>query len=313
MTAPRTAPTGRFLCAQAARSRGDALGGTAPRGTFWVLIEHRGAWPINGFDGLDLDPEVYAAVFSAAQARRARILLVRRHGARGTSPSARWGVMHLAGPGDLRQEWGSWREDEDLGRIPGALSRVQIGEGSPREGSSPPVILVCAHAQHDVCCAIEGRPVARELARRWPEQVWECSHVGGDRFAANVLVVPDGVYYGNLAADSAVPVLEGHLADRIDAAHLRGYTDLAPVEQVAVGAALHHDGPAGRFAHGIESAVFEDGHWRVLVHRTSPHRGLLEVALSATRSAPQQLTCRGLQKASAVQFAVEAVREVDLP
>ena len=35
--------------------------------------------------------------------------------------------------------------------------------------------------------------MAAVLAERWPDLVWECTHVGGDRFAANILVVPDGV------------------------------------------------------------------------------------------------------------------------
>lgn len=293
-----------FRCADAARERGDGIAGTAPRGTYWVLVEHRGGWPVNGFDGLDLDPDVYAEVFAAAQALRARILLIRRHGRRSRAASGHWGVMHLAGAGDLRQRWGRWRHDADLLGISEALR--EVAEPADVEPSGKPVILVCAHAQHDLCCAIRGRPVAAALAAQWPEQVWECSHVGGDRFAANVLVVPDGVYYGNLEADSAVQVIEEHLADRIGAEHLRGYTDLAPVEQVAVTAALEHWGPAGRFAHRIDSADFEDGHWRVQVRRL-PTEQVIEVELIASRTVPHQLTCRGPQKAMAVTFTVQSV------
>lgn len=313
-------PQHAFRCADAARQRGDGIAGTAPRGTYWVLVEHRGGWPPNGFDGLDLDPEVYAQVFAAAQALRARILLVRRHGRRSRASTGRWGVMHLAGPGDLRQVWGRWRHDEDLLGICEALRDVADPANAGKLNEDP-VLLVCAHSQHDVCCAVRGRPVAAALAARWPEQVWECSHVGGDRFAANVLVVPDGVYYGNLDADSAVGVIEGHLADRIDPEHLRGYTDLAPVEQVAVSAALEHGGAAGRFDHRIESADFEDGRWRVRVRgpvqnapadapnpaTDEPAPSLLEVVLHASRTEPRQLTCRGLQRAVATAFTVESV------
>lgn len=296
-----------FRCADAARERGDSIAGTAPRGSYWVLVEHRGGWPVNGFDGLGLDPEVYGQVFAAAQALRARILLIRRHGRRSRATTGHWGVMHLAGPGDLRQIWGRWRHDADLLGIRDALREVaQPAAVTPAGPEGQPVILVCAHAQHDLCCAIRGRPVAAALAERWPKQVWECSHVGGDRFAANVLVVPDGVYYGNLEASSAVDVIEDHLAGRIGSRYLRGYTDLAPVEQVAVGAALEHWGPAGRFDHRIDSAAFEDGRWRVRVRRV-PTEQVLEVELTASRTVPHQLTCRGPQKAMAVTFTVESV------
>ena len=67
-----------------------------------------------------------------------------------------------------------------------------------------PILLVCTHGVHDTCCALRGRPVAAALAARWPGQVWECSHVGGDRFAPNVVVLPDGFYYGNLDPETAV-------------------------------------------------------------------------------------------------------------
>ena len=72
--------TERFFCSDAARIRGDSIVGTAPHGLVWVLIEYRGGWPPNGFDGLNLEPAVKTLVFAAAQAIRARVLLVRRHG-----------------------------------------------------------------------------------------------------------------------------------------------------------------------------------------------------------------------------------------
>src|SRR3712207_3936442 len=83
-----------------------------------------------------------------------------------------------------------------------------------------------------MCCAIEGRPVAIALARHSPGQVWECSHVGGDRFAANVLVLPTGQLYGRVtdpvALASATEVGQV-LADR-----LRGQVGLPPAAQAAV-------------------------------------------------------------------------------
>src|SRR3712207_7703861 len=44
--------------------------------------------------------------------------------------------------------------------------------------------------------------------------VWECSHLGGDRFAANVLLVPTGDLFGSLDAASAVDVVRAHDEDR---------------------------------------------------------------------------------------------------
>ncbi|WP_453985010.1 sucrase ferredoxin [Brevibacterium casei] len=321
-----------FRCSTAARERGDGIVGTAPMGTYWVLIEHRGGWPLNGFEGLDIDWRVRSEVFYAAQALRARILLIRRPGKRTRSGPGVWGVMHLESPGRLRQMWGSWNEDADLLDICNALEvcRQRSAESSLAEavdlpdvdlpgvdldetydaGLLPPVILVCAHGQHDVCCAVRGRPVAAVLAEQWPDLVWECTHVGGDRFAANILVVPDGVYYGNLDEDTAVEVITGHLADEIDGFHLRGYTDLNSLEQVAVAAVLTARGPAGRFDYAIGGVTSDAGRWTVRVVGLRADLGSFDVEIGVSRGAPNFLTCRGVERAVANVFTVTAVREV---
>ena len=57
---------------------------------------------------------------------------------------------------------------------------------------------------------VHARPARRLLRRARPadgggagrrrtrEHTWEVSHIGGDRFAANLLVLPDGLYYGRV-------------------------------------------------------------------------------------------------------------------
>ncbi|MEW2131950.1 sucrase ferredoxin [Streptomyces sp. NPDC005435] len=295
--------TDRFFCADAARIRGDSLAGTAPRGAVWVLIEYRGGWPSNGFDGLGLAPEVKALVWSAAHAVRARILLIRRTARPRPAGPGRWAVLHYERSGAYRQRWGTWTSDEDLVEIADALQ-------SPGGLGQPPVVLVCVHGRHDICCAVRGRPVARVLGERWPNLVWECTHVGGDRFAANVVVLPDGVYYGRLDAASAVGVIEEHLAGRIQAEHLRGYTDLAPVQQVAVAALLERFGPAARHAYTVTDTVRDGDDWRVRVELHAPRPTAFDVTLRARRTGPYRLTCSGPVPSPAVVYAVTSVRPV---
>ncbi|WP_338692689.1 sucrase ferredoxin [Streptomyces sp. Q6] len=285
----------RFFCADAARLRGDSLAGTAPYGSTWVLIEYRGGWPPNGFDGLPLEPVTKQRVFAAAHAVRARILLIRRHGRRGPAGPPRWAVLRYGNDGAHRQTWGTWRRDEDLADIADALD-------TPGDLGAPPVVLVCAHGMHDVCCAVRGRPVGRALSERWPDLVWECTHVGGDRFAANVVVAPDGVYYGNLDAASAVTAVEQHLADRVHADHLRGFTNLLPAQQVAVAALLSRYGPAGRHHYAIEETSRDGDRWFVRVTSRSLRSPVYDVDVRSHRAPPRQLTCGGLSVSSAVAY-----------
>jgi hypothetical protein len=103
-------------------------------------------------------------------------------------------------------------------------------EWQPYDG---PLYLVCTHGRHDRCCALRGRPVAQALSRRYPERTWECSHVGGDRFAANLVVLPEGLYLGRIAADRVVAVVEDLAQGRLPAGHVRGRSSLPLPVQAA--------------------------------------------------------------------------------
>ncbi|RCK69562.1 sucrase ferredoxin [Desertihabitans brevis] len=273
--------------------------GTASPGRSWVLVEHPGRWPVRGFVDLPLALEIRRRVALAAAGAGARILLVRRHGRRDGDEALRWAVVHHEDSGAHRQTWGTWADEDDLLALPDAL-------GAPGHTGHPPVLLVCAHGVHDTCCAVRGRPVAAALAARWPELTWECSHVGGDRFAANLVVAPDGVYYGGLDAGSAVDVVADHLAGRIGPTFLRGYTTLPAPEQVAVVEALRVLGPLGR--HELEvlgSEPAEEG-WEVRLRR----RGigtLVTVQLATERSRPEQLTCRAAGPSTVASHRATAV------
>jgi hypothetical protein len=95
-----------------------------------------------------------------------------------------------------------------------------------------PLILVCTNGRHDQCCANRGRPLIRALREsRWADHVWECSHIGGDRFAANVVVLPQSLYFGRVEPDSAVPMLEALDTGRVDLSCYRGRTSLTLAEQ----------------------------------------------------------------------------------
>jgi hypothetical protein len=86
-----------------------------------------------------------------------------------------------------------------------------------------PLFLVCTHGKHDPCCARKGRPLFEALAEQLdPEWVWQVTHIGGDRFAGNLVCLPHGLYYGRVAREDAVGVLDEHFNGRVSLAHYRG-------------------------------------------------------------------------------------------
>ncbi|MDN5763719.1 MAG: sucrase ferredoxin [Microlunatus sp.] len=236
-------PDPAFRCATAARERGDPPLGTAPVARSFLLIEHPGPWRFDALAGTDWSAGIKAELTAAVRDAGARLLLIRRPGRRRRHGPRSWGAVRVGGSGI----WGTWHDERDLGEAAAAL-RSAVGSTPPDAAptaAANPVLLVCAHGVHDACCAVRGRPVAAALAERWPAATWECSHVGGDRFAANLVVLPDGTYYGNLGQDSAVAVVSDHFDGRVDPGHLRGSTRWAPPAQAAVGAIHRHFGPFG--------------------------------------------------------------------
>jgi (2Fe-2S) ferredoxin len=122
------------------------------------------------------------------------------------------------------------------------------------------------------------------------------------------VVAPDGVYYGNLDVESSVATIEEHLAGRIHAEYLRGYTDLFPAQQTAVGATLRRFGPAGRNDYTV-AATFRDGdHWQIRITGRPPHPAHIDVELQARRALPCQLTCRGPAMSSALVYELISIR-----
>jgi hypothetical protein len=75
--------------------------------------------------------------------------------------------------------------------------------------------------------------VAQALERTRPGQVYECSHLGGHRFAANVLVLPDGLCFGRLDARTAQTLADELDAGRLPLERLRGRTSYEPEQQAA--------------------------------------------------------------------------------
>ena len=298
-----------FRCSDAARARGDQLTGTAPPATRWLLIEYPGPWAVDALGGSSIDPTIQQQLRAAAGRARARLLLIRRPERRASAAPERrlWAVLGRGAPAAT----GSWGDDGDLSAAARALDdptnpTADPTDDEPESGDqSAPMILVCAHGVHDVCCAVRGRPVARALAEVWPDQTWECSHVGGDRFAPNVVILPDGVYYGDLDPESARSVVADHLAGVVRTDHLRGFSGYPPPVQAAMAALYRRLDPAT--ARGLayrDHDVLDDGGWRV---RFGLEQAAPVVEISAAAAEPTRLTCRAVRATSATDYRVELI------
>jgi hypothetical protein len=89
---------------------------------------------------------------------------------------------------------------------------IPPGAGERDDG---PLFLVCTNGRRDPCCAERGRPVAAALGSDDGVPAWECSHIGGDRFAATLVAFPHGLYFGRVDPSSARTIVDAYGAGRI--------------------------------------------------------------------------------------------------
>lgn len=215
-------------CATTSQDRAEPLTATASRVERWLLVEHRGPWGPQSVPSSRMPVAAARALGRAAAAAHARLLLLRRP-AGVACDDGRWVFAVDSRAGSERVLARHVDDDAELETL------VPPYDGVPDGWTvvSGPLLLVCTHGRHDRCCATRGRPVARALAAAHPRTTWECSHVGGDRFAANLVVLPQGLYVGRVEADEVVGLVDALAAGTLPEGRLRGRSSLPLPTQAA--------------------------------------------------------------------------------
>jgi hypothetical protein len=290
---------GWLPCSDRSIERDDPLEGTAGYGERWFLVEIDGAWGAHAFLQSQLDPALGRRLVTRIESAGIRPLAIRRTGRtadqrRGQS-AWRWAAVD-ARPGHESVHWGSVADPADLLTVP--------LDGSTGIASTDPVICVCTHARHDQCCAVRGRPVVTALARAHPQATWECSHLGGDRFAATLILFPHGLYYGRVTGADAPGVVDAYRDDLIEPRWFRGRSSLPNAVQAAAAFARNELGDNHVDAFEYLSWTELDG-----VHTvTFSHSGdAVTVRLGETMSPPLLSTCAATTARPVRQFELVSI------
>lgn len=213
-------------CSDRARERGDALAGSGSPGNRWFLVEIDGPWGHSAFlnSAKVLDPDLGLRIVRRIEGAGMRTLAIRRPARRLSEARMRWAIVDCdIGSESIR--WGEVDAYEELLDVP--------LDGSTGELSPDPIVAVCTHGRHDRCCAVRGRKVLPALKEHHESVTWECSHLGGDRFAGTMIVFPQGLYYGNVDDADVATIVDRHRAGFLDPRFLRGRSSLSAPVQVA--------------------------------------------------------------------------------
>jgi hypothetical protein len=279
-----------FRCSAASLAVTEPLEGTASTVRTFLLLENNGPWGVDALRQGRLDPEV-GRLLVDLETRGVRPLLVRRPRHRHRRDAVRLFTAHVPSGRLETTELNDARELMDLDLT--ALAAEGTAGLAPH---SNPLFLACTHGRHDACCAELGRPLAAALAAVAPEETWEASHIGGDRFAPNVLVLPYGLYYGRLLPAEAEDFAAAHRDGRLDLEHLRGrssYPFAVQAAEIHLRRRLDH--------HAVEPLTLvsrgREGEVTTVIFEVAATRWTVRVR--TTRSSPAQLTCRSTSPSAA--------------
>jgi hypothetical protein len=126
-------------------------------------------------------------------------------------------------------------------------------------------------------------------AAAFPDATWESTHVGGDRFAGNLVLFPHGFYFGRVDPSQGPEIVRRYLGGKIASEGFRGRSS-EPMPVQAAGVALRLELKMD----GIDDIAAL--RWSVDGDRASAVFGSIdgrtfEVELERSSGSPMRLTC----------------------
>jgi hypothetical protein len=179
--------TGDF-CSRVSQAHEGVFAGTAVRGEVYVLLPvDKRLW---GSAELNTAWATPAELQAVRRARRAGVITRLYNPSRDQQPRR---ILVHASPSASAAS----RE------MTACMIEALAGKGWATESAAAPRLAICTQGTRDRCCAKWGFAVFREASRLWREGLFpfeplECSHLGGDRYAATGIVFPSGSMYGHL-------------------------------------------------------------------------------------------------------------------
>lgn len=216
----RRSARGRALCASVSSDSSEPLAATASRVDSWILVEYRGLWDRDVLGGSLLSTALKAHLREQlARLGHARLLFVKKPERR--SYGRRQLFFGTSRPGEERFYALEFDRHDDLVALD--FADALAGGEPPGVPVDHPLFVVCTHGKRDRCCAKHGRPLYDALRRASESDwVWQSTHVGGDRFAGNVVVLPQGLYYGRVTPEDVESLVGDHVAGNVLLDRYRG-------------------------------------------------------------------------------------------
>jgi hypothetical protein len=277
----------RALCADESGAASESLAATASRIDRWLLVEYRGLWDRDVLGGSLLSAQLKEHLRDQlAKLGHARLLFIKQPSRR--AQPRRMLYIGSSRPGEESLYALEFERHDDL--LEYDFASALLDGGMPGVPVEHPLFIVCTHGKRDRCCAKYGHPLYDGVKGKVdPDWVWQSTHVGGDRFAGNVVVLPEGLYFGRVGEADLDPLLDSYFDRRIYLDLYRGRSAYTFAVQAAERVVREAEGLTGIDDVLLERVQRRDGAWMVTLRAEGVAREV-DVTLELADE-PVYLTC----------------------
>jgi hypothetical protein len=300
-----------FYCSELSRKAGEQPFGTASTADAWLLLEYSSAWGARAFQESLLAKAVKTHLQNALQAvPRSRLLFIKQEResrnhltlftVRSTETDASITRVKLSG----------------YEQLPNINLEAMLRGEDLRSGDfwRRPLFLVCTHGRRDKCCAKFGYALYKSLRADAGDDIWQSSHVGGDRFAANLICFPHGLFYAHVTEDGGRQIIKQYGQQTVSLNNYRGRCCYPSPIQAAEFFLRSESGLCGlndlRF---LDYVPITGNHWLVRFLSHADGR-TYEIYLKSQVSEFQNpLTCQSGEAKRVVQYSLSDYRPINQP
>jgi hypothetical protein len=297
-----------FYCSQLSRDVEERAFATASVGEVWLLVEYTEPWGSRALEESRLSLEVKNYLNQLIRRiPRSRLLFIKQERRRENVFNFFIIRSRERNPFIVRFQLDDY---EKLRSVYLDVAACAAGEQTAGgEIITEPLYLVCTHGKRDKCCAKFGYPLYKSMREERDGSVWQSSHVGGDRFAANLLCFPHGLFYAHMTEDAAREVVNRYEEGEVVLEKFRGRACYSYPVQAAEFFIRREAGLTGlNDLRGLSSVRVDDDRWRVRFRVLSSGEIHETVVVRRPSDFSNYITCSSHEQRSVIQFFLDDYR-----
>lgn len=296
-----------YVCSDHSRTIGESMLGSAPTAWVWFLLEYDKAWGYDAIDESLIPDKVKQHLLTSMDALNpARTLIIKQNASTPSNRKSFYVAVANESPKMYKIPLGSYEAIVDLDLIALAKGEAQY----ERFRTEDSIWLTCTNGMRDQCCSRQGGAVYSAFKDIIGDAAWQCSHVGGHRFASNVVHFPSGIFYGRIEPQDASALIDANKKRGMLHTNLRGRACYPKPAQAAEGLLRERKALLqGRDLRikGIDE--IDDKHWSVRFSEKGGQR-TYELKIRKFESSDQIfISCLGEKLAPPTTYEIAEYRE----